>query len=269
MKNYGVDNPSKDKKVKDKRLNTFMKNYGVSNPNKTEKVKNKVKKTCLDKYGGNPAKTEKVKNKAKQTCIDKYGVEYYSQTDEYKNKYKQTCFDKYGVEYSLQSKFVRDKGKQTCFDKYGVSSYSKTDEYKNRMKLQSNEIRQKVYLTKKKNNSFHISKPEEVVFKFLKEKFSNVTRQYKDSRYPFICDFYVSEKDLFIEYQGTWSHGKKPFENTKEDLEKLNKWKSKNTKFYNNAIETWTVRDVLKRNIAKQNNLNYLELFIIEDVKHL
>ena len=37
--------------------------------------------------------------------------------------------------------------------------------------------------------------------------------------------------------------------------------KSKNTKYYNVAIEVWTKRDVNKRNIAKQNNLNYLEIF--------
>jgi hypothetical protein len=37
--------------------------------------------------------------------------------------------------------------------------------------------------------------------------------------------------------------------------------KSKNTKYYNVAIEVWTKRDVVKRSIAKENNLNYLEIF--------
>lgn len=32
----------------------------------------------------------------------------------------------------------------------------------------------------------------------------------------------------------------------------------KDTKFYNNAIHTWTVRDPLKRKTAEENNLNYL-----------
>ena len=40
--------------------------------------------------------------------------------------------------------------------------------------------------------------------------------------------------------------------------------KSKNTQYHNNAINTWTIRDVKKRNIAKQNNLNYLEIFSIK-----
>ena len=30
------------------------------------------------------------------------------------------------------------------------------------------------------------------------------------------------------------------------------------------AIDVWTVRDVNKRNTAKENNLNYLELFAVK-----
>ena len=39
------------------------------------------------------------------------------------------------------------------------------------------------------------------------------------------------------------------------------KWKSKKSKYYNKAINDWTVRDVIKRQIAKENGLNYLEIF--------
>ena len=41
-----------------------------------------------------------------------------------------------------------------------------------------------------------------------------------------------------------------------DNLEELEYWKSKNTKFYDNAITTWTIRDVEKRKIAKNNKLN-------------
>lgn len=33
---------------------------------------------------------------------------------------------------------------------------------------------------------------------------------------------------------------------------------------YEKAINIWTVKDVLKRQTAKQNNLNYLEIFSID-----
>ena len=40
----------------------------------------------------------------------------------------------------------------------------------------------------------------------------------------------------------------------------------KNSKYYDKVINDWTVRDVLKRNTAKENNLNYLEIFS-KDIK--
>ena len=69
--------------------------------------------------------------------------------------------------------------------------------------------------------------------------------------------------DLYIECNYNWTHGNKPYEGTEEDIEIVNKWKAKNTRFYDNAINTWTIRDVKKRNIAKQNNLNWIEFFSI------
>src|SRR5208337_532080 len=92
-------------------------------------------------------------------------------------------------------------------------------------------------------------------------------RQYVDKiRYPFACDFYLPEKDLFIELNLFWAHGKEPFAGTKKQLTKLNEWreKSNTSNFYKNAIATWTVRDPIKRKTAKIYNLNYLEFFDID-----
>ena len=51
--------------------------------------------------------------------------------------------------------------------------------------------------------------------------------------------------------------------NSPEDLKTLEKWKEKSSisAFYRNAIETWTIRDIKKREIAKANKLNSLEFF--------
>lgn len=43
----------------------------------------------------------------------------------------------------------------------------------------------------------------------------------------------------------------------------LKLWKHKNTKFYQNAIYTWTCLDVKKRETAKNNNLNFFEFYTI------
>lgn len=43
------------------------------------------------------------------------------------------------------------------------------------------------------------------------------------------------------------------------------KEKAKKSKFYENAINVWTQRDVRKRNVAKENNLNWLEFFSLKE----
>ena len=134
--------------------------------------------------------------------------------------------------------------------------------------MSSPKIQLKINSTKKKNNSFNISKTEEICFNILKEVFPNIIRQYRSEKYPFNCDFYIPEKDLYIEFNGTWTHGKHPFDiNNKNDIDLVEMWKSKNTKFYNNAIETWTHRDVLKRETAKNNNVNFIEFWNLDEVK--
>ena len=37
--------------------------------------------------------------------------------------------------------------------------------------------------------------------------------------------------------------------------------KSKNSKYYDNSIYTWTDLDVRKREVATNNNLNWIEVF--------
>ena len=79
---------------------------------------------------------------------------------------------------------------------------------------------------------------------------------------------------MYIEYQGTWMHGKEPFDKTNKKHQKIiNEWKKKaqEINFKGNfkksflwAIEVWTKRDPLKRVIAKENNLNWIEFFNID-----
>lgn len=127
------------------------------------------------------------------------------------------------------------------------------------------EVKQKQYETKKQNNSFNTSKIEEQLKDYLISHNINFKTQYKSDLYPFMCDFYFPDKDLYVEIQGCWTHGGKPYNETDQDcITQLELWKSKNTKYYDKAIETWTVRDVNKRNIAKQNNLNLIEIFSID-----
>ena len=65
----------------------------------------------------------------------------------------------------------------------------------------------------------------------------------------------------YIEYNGFWMHGGEKYIGTNEQNNVLKLWESKNTEQYKRAIETWTKSDVVKRQTAKYNKLNYLEFF--------
>lgn len=135
----------------------------------------------------------------------------------------------------------------------------------NKTPEEKREILNKQYETKKQHNTFVTSEPEEIFYEKLLSLFKkeDISRQYKEERYPFRCDFYIKPLDLFIELNYDWTHGFKRFEGTEQDLLKLAAWtkRAEESDFYKAAIETWTQRDILKFNIAKENNLNYLEYY--------
>lgn len=239
LKKYGVTNVGAVKEVRDKVKETCLKKFGVDNPIKNKNIKDKVKQTCLMKFGSEtPFESNDIQKKVKQTCIEKYGVKNIMQLEETKEKIKQTCLMKYGVEYPMQYKDIMLKSFKTCWQ------------------------------LKKGNRS---SKKEDEVYNYLITFIDKDTkRQYYSELYPFHCDFYLPKYDLYIEYNGTWTHGKHPYnKDNEDDIELLNKWKIKaeNSTFYKNAIKNWTVRDPLKRQTAKYNNLNYLEIFYNDDYK--
>lgn len=146
---------------------------------------------------------------------------------------------------------------------YGFGNYH-TDEWKKKQSkiLSSKKVQAKRYKTVTKNKTFTTSKPEEILYKELCEQYGedNVVRQYMEERYPFKCDFYIKSNDLFIELNRHWTHGGRPFDPMDDSCkEQLKHWKkkAKKSKFYKTAIRVWTQLDVMKRETAKRNKLNY------------
>lgn len=122
---------------------------------------------------------------------------------------------------------------------------------------------------KKKINLNGTSKAEAHLFQTLKSRFSVVFKNYKDDpRYPFHCDFYIPERDLFIEYNGYWTHGNRWCDLRNPEIKStISKWKSKVSDMYRIAVHTFTETDVLKRKTAKKNNLNYVVLWNEQDIE--
>ena len=85
--------------------------------------------------------------------------------------------------------------------------------------------------------------------------------QYTSKEYPFHCDFYFPNKKLYLEIQGSWVHGKHPFGSCEGDDKLLNQYKKKNSNYYNQVIKIWTQSDPLKRETARKNGLNWVEVF--------
>lgn len=137
-----------------------------------------------------------------------------------------------------------------------------TDEFKKWRTIvsNSNEFKNKRIQTLKINNSFNTSKPEQVAYTKLLEVFeaSDIVSQYKSEKYPFACDYYIKSLDLYIELNYHWTHGKHPFDaSNPDDLNIVDKWKEKGTRFYNNAIKVWTILDPKKLEIFESNALTY------------
>lgn len=183
-----------------------------------------------------------------------------------KESRENTMLQRYGVDNPYKLKKIREKIKNTFINHYGVDNPWKSKEIKNKLnyKLQAKHA----FDTKRKNNTFNTSKEEDQVYEFLSQ-YIDVIRQFdNDERYPFNCDFYIEDLDLFIECNFHWTHGGHPYnENSIADQVNLQRWKAKNTRYYDNAINTWTKRDVEKRNKAKEENLNYIEFWSFKELK--
>ena len=271
LEKYGVDNYAKSKESKEKVKQTCLKKYGVEYSWQSNECKQKIKQTCLEKYGvDSPLKSKEIRNKCKLTCLEKYGVDNPAKLEENKEKVKQTCLKKYGGLAPICNPYIKNQIKQTCLEKYGVDNYGKSLKHKTNMStiMLSDEMQKHRYSIMSKNNTFNTSKEEDEVYEFLSQ-YIDVTRQFNgSSKYPFCCDFYIEDLDMFIECNFHWTHGGHPFDPSSiKDQVKLEQWKAKQTKYYNNAINVWTKRDVEKRNKAKEENLNYKEFWSLKELK--
>jgi hypothetical protein len=274
---YGDEKYSNREKAK----KTCLERYGAETCFSSESsVRQKLEADNLEKYGKRTTtNVEKIRQtkeerygdpgycnreQIEKTMVERYGYKTTLESPVLKEKVKKTKLEKYGNEYYTD----RAKAEQTCFEHYGV---------KNSFQLPS--VRKKINYdkgleTKRKNGTLRSSKIEEEMYRVLTNLYgeSDVLKQYKDERYKnpknnrkYLCDFYIKSLDLFIESQCHYTHGKHPYdEKNEEDVllrKKIEEKISKNKPSYKKVIEVWCEADVTKRNIAKEHNLNYLEIF--------
>lgn len=199
------------------------------------------------------------------TSQSRYGVDHPSQRLSFKQSMSQYMTD------PENQRRIRAKTVSTNQERYGVAYFTQLPEHRleqsHRMSDPAHQRR--ILSTKRENGTLSTSSSEDALYGLLVEYANQhdmtVVRQYRDEkRYPFAVDFYIPERDLFIELNGSWSHGGHWYEADREmDQRTVQTWlkKGKKSKYYRVALETWTKRDVRKREAARKAQLNYVTLW--------
>lgn len=232
------------------KLNVLFKGLGLSDEFKGADKKHRkgiMKQGMLEKYGvDNPFKLDEFQVAAAETRKEKYGTPNYTQSDDYKQSAD-----------AIQAKIA-----ETNLRFYGVTHPNKLPFMRQHLSMLAKQnspmVSNKIYETKRQNGTFNTSSVEEHV-----KDFSGFESQYnKDARYPYLCDFYDRNRDLFIEVNASWTHGYHWYD-VENDANTCKKWnaKSKKSEYYANALDVFTKRDVEKRKCARVNNLNYVTLW--------
>ena len=264
MRRYGVPSTALDPDVRRRQLETLRRNHpdlpaDARGPFNAPSVQAAAKATHLARHGvENPFARDDVKDQIRQTIREHYGVDNPSLSPVMQERRRQTMQERYGVDNPFASETVKEQIHQTVQERYGVDYV-----------FQSDEIIARSMDTKRKNGTFATSSAEDALYELLvgyaDQHGMTVVRQYRDEeRYPFAVDFYIPERDLFIELNGSWSHGRHWYEADREmDQKTVQTWRKKGEKsqYYRNALEVWTERDVRKREAARDAQLNYVTLW--------
>lgn len=299
FKKYGVRRPLQSKEIHDKVINTCMERYGVPNagglPDVMEKrrltcqsiygtdyaiqsseVRSKKDSTNIERYGGvSPFSSEVVRQKAINSVLSIYGVDNVAKNVDVHSKMVATCERVYGCASPLSNSEVQKKKLETMNVRYGSNCPICNDDIKKKAvdtlikhfgvdnAMKNEVIKNKVLDSKRLNGTFHTSSSEEKLYICLCQLFSvdDVERQYVSKLYPYPCDFYIKSRDMYIELNGTWTHGHHWFDISDVlDNNVLDKWVqlSLESDYYKNAVHVWSERDVMKRMTARDNNLNYI-----------
>lgn len=232
------------------KLNVLFKGLGLSNEFKDADKKHRkgiMKQGMLEKYGvDNPFKLDSFQQIAAETRKEKYGAEYTLASGSALRDAARETFAEHMADDDFRKK-LNEKKCTTNMALYGVPYV-----------VQSPVFQAKMNATKHKNGTFNSSNIEECI-----KALDIFKSQYKkDVRYPYLCDFYDKDKDLFIEVNASWTHNFHWYD-ADSDAVIVNAWKKKSddSQYYASALKIFTKSDVEKRECARKNNLNYVTLW--------
>ena len=269
---YGTDNPFKLDEYQEKAAQTREERYGARYTMAEGSVfadearkKGRATRRSRERYTRVLTPDEIARRSARtaKTVRSRYGVDHVSQILSAREAQRQRA-EQYGKQWA-------EKARQTNIERYGFPSWTMCDEARREIskRMSSTRVQRQSLATKKRNAMLATSFSEDALYELLVEYADKhgmtVVRQHRDEkRYPFAVDFYIPERDLFIELNGSWSHGGHWYEVDREmDQKTVQTWckKGEKSQYYLNALGTWTERDVRKRAAAREAQLNYVTLW--------
>lgn len=269
---HGTDNPFKLDEYQEKAARTREERYGARYTLAEGSVfadearkKGRATRRSRERYTRVLTPDEIARRSARtaKTVRSRYGVDHVSQIPSAREAQRQRA-EQYGKQWA-------EKARQTNIERYGFPSWTMGDEARREIskRMSSTRVQRQSLATKKRNATLATSFSEDALYELLVEYADKhgmtVVRQHRDEkRYPFAVDFYIPERDLFIELNGSWSHGGHWYEVDREmDQKTVQTWRKKGEKsqYYLNALGTWTERDVRKRAAAREAHLNYVTLW--------
>lgn len=124
-----------------------------------------------------------------------------------------------------------------------------------------------------KDSGYNSSKDELYIFDKLKEIYPNIQMSYTDDRMVspethrhWQLDFYDPDSDTAFNYNKHIRHGRRKYNPEDPNCQKDVKWlESMPGEFYAKILHTWKDLDPLKRKVAKENGLKFIEWFNMEE----
>lgn len=290
---YGVDNVSALAEVKMRKARTSILNHGAPSYLESAECQTRLVVALRAQYGdsavdaaidavggqGNlrPFSVKGVLDHAATRCREVHGADNVFDLPQMQERIRSIIVDKYGVDNVSRSVQVQERRRQTFIERFGTDNPYQNEEVKAKivatnlarygfpMASMSEEVKAATLETKRTNGSFGASGTEDALHEALIAKFGadDVVRQHRDvQRYRFACDFYIPSRDLFIEVNGSWTHGDHWYDGDDEvDQAVVESWLNKGGQYYTAAVQVWTERDVAKRASAAEHKLNYVVLW--------
>lgn len=122
---------------------------------------------------------------------------------------------------------------------------------------------------------YNSSKDELYYFDLLKKKWPDTIMSYTDDRFinpetnrHFQLDYYIPSLDWGINLEKVVTHGRRPYNPEDPNCQKDVRWlksKAEQGNYYERMLKQWTVTDPIKREVANNSGMRYIEIFNMDE----